>query len=123
MTAAHPAAPVAVTDVAANLNAALLERMWGLFDAARAMVDQYSQPSAEQWERLHRAVAAVPECQRDKPLSSAAEITRRSAELAELRAENETLRDLLSWFVEQDEKGMPLPAGVFKEASELLGRT
>ena len=82
------AAPEA--DVVGNLDAALLERLWAIFDVALEVVQRpeepCGEPSAEQWSRLHLALAAVPECQRDKPLLSAAEIERLRAEVAELRA-------------------------------------
>ena len=81
------AAPEA--DVVGNLDAALLERLWAIFDVALEVVQRpeepCGEPSAEQWSRLHLALAAVPECQRDKPLLSAAEIERLRAEVAELR--------------------------------------
>lgn len=43
------------------LEAELQERLWVLFDAAKALGES---DSAERWEALHRAVANVPESRR-----------------------------------------------------------
>lgn len=54
-------------EVAAELDAELLRRMWALFDAAKAMC-QGGEWEPEVWERLIRAVADVPESARGAAL-------------------------------------------------------
>lgn len=52
-----------------RLDAELRKRLWACFDAARALIvsaEREANGSVAAWEKLHRAVADVPESQRPK---------------------------------------------------------